>query len=249
MSERKSIARRSYEAYARSDHAAIDALIAADFHFTSPLDNRIDRAGYFQQCWPNNETISKFRFVRLVEDGDEVCVTYEGTGSGGRRFRNTEVLTVRDGRITEAEVYFGWNVPHQAPENGSVEPPVNGGKTGILTLLAQVSCSDLGKSIDWFEKLLGRTFDARPMDGLAEWHHGAGGLQLHQNAASAGYSTVTLIVADLGEVRRRLVAAGLSVGEVEAGDHVDIVLLRDPDDNLIVAAQVRQPDKSDRRGA
>lgn len=39
----------------------------------------------------------------------------------GRRFRNTEVLTIRDGKILEAEVYFGWNVPHEAPEGGFLD--------------------------------------------------------------------------------------------------------------------------------
>ncbi len=41
------IARASYEAYVSKDRAAIEALIAPGFHFTSPLDNRIDRATYF----------------------------------------------------------------------------------------------------------------------------------------------------------------------------------------------------------
>ena len=49
------IARMGYEAYAAKDHAAIEKLIADDFHFTSPLDNRIDRATYFARCWPNSE--------------------------------------------------------------------------------------------------------------------------------------------------------------------------------------------------
>jgi hypothetical protein len=46
------IARSAYEAYVKKDRAAIEKLIAADFHFTSPLDNRIDRATYFARCWP-----------------------------------------------------------------------------------------------------------------------------------------------------------------------------------------------------
>ena len=49
------IARAAYEAYVSKDRAAIEALIAPDFHFTSPLDNRIDRATYFARCWPNSE--------------------------------------------------------------------------------------------------------------------------------------------------------------------------------------------------
>jgi hypothetical protein len=51
-----------------------------------------------------------------------VFVTYEGQGEGGRLFRNTEVLTIRDGLIRGAEVYFGWNVPHEAPGGGFVDP-------------------------------------------------------------------------------------------------------------------------------
>jgi ketosteroid isomerase-like protein len=35
------IARAAYEAYVAKDRAAIERLIAPDFHFTSPLDNRI----------------------------------------------------------------------------------------------------------------------------------------------------------------------------------------------------------------
>jgi ketosteroid isomerase-like protein len=48
--------------------------------------------------------------VRLFERGEEVFVTYEASRTDGTRFRNTEVLTVRDGKIVEVEVYFGWDL-------------------------------------------------------------------------------------------------------------------------------------------
>jgi ketosteroid isomerase-like protein len=114
------IARASYDAYVTKDRAAIEVLIADDFHFTSPLDNRLDRATYFARCWPNSESIEGFDFIHLVPDGERVFVTYEGRG-GGRRFRNTEILTVKDGRITDAEVYFGWTIPHEARPGGFVD--------------------------------------------------------------------------------------------------------------------------------
>ena len=107
------IARASYEAYARKDRKAIEALIADDFHFTSPLDNRLDRATYFARCWPNSERLA-VKFIHLVRDGDRVFVTYEGHTKGGGAFRNTEIVTVRGGRIVEAEVYFGWELPHKS---------------------------------------------------------------------------------------------------------------------------------------
>jgi ketosteroid isomerase-like protein len=108
------VARASYDAYVNKDRAAIEALIAPEFHFTSPLDNRIDRATYFERCWPNSKSIAGFKYVHLVPSGDKVFVTYEGRGSDGSGFRNTEILTVRDGQIVNAEVYFGWSLPHKA---------------------------------------------------------------------------------------------------------------------------------------
>jgi hypothetical protein len=115
------IARAAYEAYVGKNRAAIEKLIAADFHFTSPLDNRIDRATYFARCWPNSEGIDGFKFINLVPDGDRVFVTYESHTKNGERFRNTEIVTVRDGLIVEVEVYFGWSIPHKAKVGGFVE--------------------------------------------------------------------------------------------------------------------------------
>jgi len=109
------VARASYDAYVRKDRAAIEALIADDFHFTSPLDNRLDRSTYFRRCWPNSQRIGSFDYIHLVADGELVFVTYEGSNVDGGRFRNTEILTVRDRQIVEAEVYFGWSIPHKAP--------------------------------------------------------------------------------------------------------------------------------------
>jgi NAD(P)-dependent dehydrogenase (short-subunit alcohol dehydrogenase family) len=108
------IARAAYEAYVSKDRAAIEALIADDFHFTSPIDNRLDRATYFTRCWPNSATSEGFEFIYLVPHGEQVFVTYEARGAGGHRFRNTEIVTVRGAQIVEVQVYFGWDLPHKA---------------------------------------------------------------------------------------------------------------------------------------
>jgi hypothetical protein len=98
----------------------LEAVLAEDFHFTSPVDNRLDRETYFRRCWPNSKTIDAFTFINLVTDGDRVFVTYEGGNTNGRRFRNTEILTIRNELIVDVEVYFGWSVPHKAPPGGFV---------------------------------------------------------------------------------------------------------------------------------
>jgi ketosteroid isomerase-like protein len=109
--DRTELAKDTYRAFAAADREAIEALIAPEFHFVSPADPQgLDRAGYFERCWPGAGKVAEFEFVRLVEDGDEVLVTYEATRKDGSRFRNTEVLTFDGDQQTRAEVYFGWDL-------------------------------------------------------------------------------------------------------------------------------------------
>ncbi|MCC6469120.1 MAG: nuclear transport factor 2 family protein [Alphaproteobacteria bacterium] len=114
------VARASYQAYVDKDRAALERLVADDFHFTSPLDNRLDRATYFDRCWPNSKFLAGFDFLHCAQQGDRVFVAYEARTNEGKRFRNTEMLTVRQGRLVEVEVFFGWNMPHPAPTGGFV---------------------------------------------------------------------------------------------------------------------------------
>jgi hypothetical protein len=90
--------------------ATIDRTFTEDLTFSSPLDVGLDRAGYFERCWPGAGRHQEFEFVRLLQAGDEVIVTYELTHEDGHRGRNTEILTFRDDRVCAAEVYFGWNI-------------------------------------------------------------------------------------------------------------------------------------------
>jgi ketosteroid isomerase-like protein len=108
--DRLELARMTYGAYESRDRRALEQIIADDFTFYSPLDIGIDRASYFERCWPNAELIEAFEFKRLIEAGDEVLVTYESTKTDGRRFRNTEVLTFEGEKMSKAEVYFGWDL-------------------------------------------------------------------------------------------------------------------------------------------
>ena len=108
--DRLKLARDSYGAYESGDRRVIEDLLTDDFTFYSPADVGIDRATYFERCWPNSELIEAFEFKRLVEIGDEVLVTYESKKTNGRRFRNTEVLTFEGDKICRAEVYFGWDL-------------------------------------------------------------------------------------------------------------------------------------------
>jgi ketosteroid isomerase-like protein len=108
--DRLQLVRDAYGAYESADRELIERLLADDFTFFSPPDPGIDRATYFERCWPNAELIEAYEFTRLVEAGDEVVVTYEARKTDGRRFRNTEVFTFDGDKIRMVEVYFGWDL-------------------------------------------------------------------------------------------------------------------------------------------
>jgi ketosteroid isomerase-like protein len=109
--DRLKLTREMYGAYVSGDRSVVERILSDDFTFSSPADVGIDRARYFERCWPNSDSIADFQFTRLIENGDEVVVTYESTRTDGSRFRNTEVLTFAGDKLARAEVYFGWDLP------------------------------------------------------------------------------------------------------------------------------------------
>jgi ketosteroid isomerase-like protein len=114
--ENVATARAMYDAVEAKDRSAAERLIAEDFRFFSPQDNGLDRDRYFEICWPQAERFQDFKLTDAIADGERVFVTYEAVLQDGDRFRNAEVLTVRNGRISAVEVYFGWIVPHPVAE-------------------------------------------------------------------------------------------------------------------------------------
>ncbi|WP_411819626.1 nuclear transport factor 2 family protein [Hyphococcus formosus] len=121
MSENTDIVKRALRAYVNDDRDEIEALIADDFSFTSPYDNHIDRASYMERCWPNHEATKHIEFIRLFESGDDVVASYEVTLISGREFRNTEILSLKNGKISAIEVFFGWDIPHPAARGKSID--------------------------------------------------------------------------------------------------------------------------------
>lgn len=92
----------------RRARAAMDRLPADDFVVTSPLDDHIGKDAFFERCFPTAHRLRSQNILDTVPtEGDQVFVRCEYQLTTGERHRNVEVLTVRDGRITEAQVYFG----------------------------------------------------------------------------------------------------------------------------------------------
>jgi ketosteroid isomerase-like protein len=118
MTERKStenskktdLVRAVFVAWETGDAAALDRLLADDFTFSSPNDDHLSRAEYWETCWPGHDLIRTYDILNLVKDGEEVLVRYEGELTDGRRFRNVEHFRFAGDKVAEVTVYFGRDV-------------------------------------------------------------------------------------------------------------------------------------------
>lgn len=102
------VVRAAFEAYLAQDRPAMERLLAGDFVFTSPQDDHIGKAAFLDRCFPTADRLSSQVILRLVDaDDDGVFILYEYELKTGERYRNTEFSTVRDGKLTETQVFFG----------------------------------------------------------------------------------------------------------------------------------------------
>jgi ketosteroid isomerase-like protein len=99
--------RRYYGAYQSKDRKVIEDALTDDFTFTSPYDDAIDRAAYFERCWPGSELMHEIVLEKVFEEGEEAFARYQVQMKDGRNFRNTEFITFRGRQIASVEVYFG----------------------------------------------------------------------------------------------------------------------------------------------
>jgi catechol 2,3-dioxygenase-like lactoylglutathione lyase family enzyme len=105
----------------------------------------------------------------------------------------------------------------------------------INRLLAQMTVSDLDRAVSWYTRFFGREPDARPMDGLVEWHlHNAFGIQVWLDPKRAGRSTMVLEESDLNGRVAELDAEGLPYEGPQTVTVSRVVQLDDPDGNRIV---------------
>jgi len=101
------VVRSVYTAYEKKDWNMLKSLFADGFTFTSPVDDHIDLKEYKVRCWPNSANIKSFNIEKLVVDGDDVFVLYNGWNKSGKKFRNTEYFKLKDGKIKEFTCFFG----------------------------------------------------------------------------------------------------------------------------------------------
>jgi ketosteroid isomerase-like protein len=96
-----------FAAYLVNDRKAVEDHLANDFRFTSPYDDQIDKATYFERCWKNSDWIERHELEKIFVEGDEAFVTYKCMARGGKSFRNTEFFAFAGDKVCRIDVYFG----------------------------------------------------------------------------------------------------------------------------------------------
>ncbi|MDB6001478.1 MAG: hypothetical protein JWP52_3177 [Rhizobacter sp.] len=112
----------------------------------------------------------------------------------------------------------------------------------IKNALASVAVKDLDAAIDWYQKVLDKLVDSRPMSEVAEWKfEGGGWLQVYQLPGRAGSGSFTLAVSDLESEVKRIKGLGIDTGQTSSGDKVKTLMIMDPDGNHIAFAEAVDP--------
>jgi predicted enzyme related to lactoylglutathione lyase len=110
----------------------------------------------------------------------------------------------------------------------------------VANVLAGVAVRELNTAVAWYERVLGRPADTRPMSEVAEWRFPEGGwLQVFRDPQRAGSSSVTFAVRNLDEELRGLRSESVQVGQTSDTDMVKTAIVADPDGNQIVFAQAK----------
>ena len=105
--DRAATVRAIFAAYMTNDRKVVEDALADDFRFTSPYDDQIDKATYFERCWKNSDWIERHELEKIFVEGDEAFVTYKCMARGGKSFRNTEFFAFAGDKIRRIDVYFG----------------------------------------------------------------------------------------------------------------------------------------------
>ena len=112
----------------------------------------------------------------------------------------------------------------------------------IRNAIASLAVKDIESALKWYERLLGRSADSRPMAEVAEWKFDGGGwLQVYQLPERAGSGSVTLAVTDIEEQAAHLRQCNIDTGERTSGQKVKTLMITDPDGNHIAFAQAIDP--------
>jgi hypothetical protein len=118
----------------------------------------------------------------------------------------------------------------------------------MMNALASVAVTDLNSAVQWYEKILGKPPDSRPMPEVAEWTVERGGwLQVYKLPSRAGSGSVTLSVSNIDDQVAELNKLGIDTSQRSLVGKVKTLMISDPDGNHNAFAEAIDPSMAQRR--
>ena len=105
--DREATVRGLFAAYLANRKDEVSDMLTEDFTFSSPRDDHIDKAAYFERCWPQPPAFRAIHIERVSLEDNEAMVRYRAEKQDGGAFRNVEVIRFHGDRVASVEVYFG----------------------------------------------------------------------------------------------------------------------------------------------
>jgi ketosteroid isomerase-like protein len=96
-----------YTAWEKNDWNLMTQILADGFTFSSPLDDHIKINVVKERCWPNAGKIKTVDVQQVIMNGDAVFVIANSYTTAGKFLRNCDYFTIKDGKITAYECFFG----------------------------------------------------------------------------------------------------------------------------------------------
>lgn len=106
-------------------------------------------------------------------------------------------------------------------------------------VLAALPSSNMSRTEAFFERLIGRPVDERPMPVLAQWSWGSSTLQIVDDAQRAGGGLATIIVPDMRAALDGARARGVSIDSSDGTVVASVAVIEDPDGNQLTIVQAR----------
>jgi predicted enzyme related to lactoylglutathione lyase len=108
-----------------------------------------------------------------------------------------------------------------------------------VNVMPSLQVSEFDATVEWYERLIGREPDRRPMDGCVEWQLApTGGIQVYRNPETPVAATLIVGVDDIDAEVPALAGRGIMAEpyDVPTGQF-RIAQLQDPAGNTVVLAQ------------
>ena len=80
---RTDLARDVFKAFPAGDRERIESLLAPGLRFLAPPEPDLDRAGYFERCWPGSGNETAFDFARIIEAAAAPGRSFGGISTAG----------------------------------------------------------------------------------------------------------------------------------------------------------------------